>query len=82
MAEIRIEQKRRSMAWLWILILLVIVAAVAWYVTRNRTVPGASMTPRNDSVVVPSAAPVPPATMDSVGLPMTEVSNRMRLVNA
>lgn len=31
MAEIRVEPKRRSMAWLWLLILLVVAAAVAWY---------------------------------------------------
>ncbi len=31
MAEIRVEPKRRSLAWLWVLLLLVIAAAVAWW---------------------------------------------------
>ena len=31
MAEIRIEQKRRSLRWLWLLLALLLVAALAWY---------------------------------------------------
>lgn len=31
MAEIRIEQKRRSLGWLWLLLALLVVAALAWY---------------------------------------------------
>ena len=31
MAEIRVEPKKRSLAWLWILLLIAIAAAVAWY---------------------------------------------------
>jgi len=31
MAEIRVEPKKRSLAWLWVILLLVIAAAVAWY---------------------------------------------------
>jgi hypothetical protein len=31
MAEIRVEPKRRSLAWLWALLALALVAAVAWY---------------------------------------------------
>ena len=31
MAEIRVEPRRRSLAWLWILIAVVIVAALAYY---------------------------------------------------
>ena len=37
MAEIRVEPKRRSMAWLWVLILLAVAAAVAWYFMSGRT---------------------------------------------
>jgi hypothetical protein len=38
MAEIRVEPKRRSLAWLWILLLLIVAAAVAWYfMYYNRT---------------------------------------------
>jgi hypothetical protein len=31
MAEIRVEPKRRSMAWLWTLVLVVIAGAIAYY---------------------------------------------------
>jgi hypothetical protein len=31
MAEIRVEPKRRSLAWLWVVVLLLIAAAVAWW---------------------------------------------------
>jgi len=31
MAEIRVEPKRRSMAWLWILIALVVVGGLVYY---------------------------------------------------
>lgn len=31
MAEIRVEPRKRSLAWLWILLVLVILAAAAWY---------------------------------------------------
>ena len=38
MAEIRVEPKRRSLAWLWVLLLLIVAAAVAWYfMYYNRT---------------------------------------------
>jgi hypothetical protein len=45
MAEIRVEPKRRSMAWLWILVLIAIAAGVAWYFMndgRNQLPAGAS----------------------------------------
>jgi hypothetical protein len=35
MAEIRVEQKRRSLAWLWILLVLALVAAGVWYFYYN-----------------------------------------------
>jgi len=31
MAEIRVEPKRRSMAWLWILLVLVVVGGLIYY---------------------------------------------------
>ncbi len=49
MAEIRIEQKRRSLAWLWLLLALLIVAALAWYFLY----PGRTAAP---------TAPAPPTT--------------------
>jgi hypothetical protein len=31
MAEIRVEQKRRSLAWLWVLLALAVAALAYWY---------------------------------------------------
>jgi hypothetical protein len=40
MAEIRIEQKRRALGWLWLLLALIIVAILAWYfLYPGRTAP-------------------------------------------
>ena len=40
MAEIRIEQKRRGLGWLWLLLALIIVAVLAWYfLYPGRTAP-------------------------------------------
>jgi hypothetical protein len=35
MAEIRVEPKRRSMAWLWIVLALVVLAAAGWFVMNG-----------------------------------------------
>ena len=35
MAEIQVTQQRRSMAWLWILLALLVLAAVGWYLWSN-----------------------------------------------
>ena len=35
MAEIRVEPKRRSMAWLWVLLALAVAAAVFWYLNND-----------------------------------------------
>ena len=38
MAEIHVEPKKQSSpAWLWILVSLIIVAGVAYFLTRNNT---------------------------------------------
>lgn len=31
MAEIRVEPKRRHLAWLWVLLIVIVAAAVAYY---------------------------------------------------
>ena len=31
MAEIRVEPKRRSMTWLWVLLAVIVIAAAVWY---------------------------------------------------
>ena len=43
MAEIRVEPKKRSLAWLWILLLLIVAAAVAWYFMNNSRAGGANV---------------------------------------
>ena len=72
MAEIRVEPKRRSLAWLWILLALAAIAAVAWYLMNGgvRTVdddaPAATTT---SSLAAPTVAlAAAPAT---VATPLT-----------
>lgn len=36
MAEIRVEPRRRSFTWLWVLIAVIIVAAIIYYVLYGR----------------------------------------------
>ncbi len=38
MAQIRIEPKRRSLAWLWVLLALAAAALVAWYLVTQGAV--------------------------------------------
>lgn len=78
MAEIRIEEKRGSLAWLWILLLVLIVAAAAWYMMSDRTAPVAPA-PADSVGTAPSAAP---SRVDSVSLPVTSSTIRMRLLSA
>ena len=35
MAEIRVEPKRRSTAWIWVLLALALVALVFWYLNND-----------------------------------------------
>ncbi|GLC24007.1 hypothetical protein [Roseisolibacter agri] len=59
MAEIRVEPKRRSMAWVWVLLALAVAAAVFWYLNNDgvnqvETTPATSALPQQ---VLPPAAP-------------------------
>lgn len=38
MAEIRVEPKRRSLAWLWLLLALAVIGLVAWYLVNQGAV--------------------------------------------
>lgn len=65
MAEIRVEPQRRSLAWLWVLLALAVVAAVAWYLMTGgvRRVDDAPATTAPASTA-PAATPtsaLPPA---------------------
>ena len=58
MAEIRIERKRRSLGWLWLLLALLLVAALAWYfLSPGRPAPA------------PAAAPPTTGAIDREGHP-------------
>lgn len=37
MAEIKVEPRRRSRAWLWVVLVLIIVGALGYYVLYYRT---------------------------------------------
>lgn len=38
MAEIRVQEKRGSLAWLWVLLLVVLAAIAAWWFLSGSTV--------------------------------------------
>lgn len=54
MAEIRVEPKRRSMAWLWVLLALALVALVFWYL-NNDGVNQVDRAPATSSIGAPTA---------------------------
>jgi hypothetical protein len=59
MAEIRVEPKRRSLAWLWALLALALVALVFWYL-NNDGVNQVDSTPATPATTAPtSLAPSP-----------------------
>lgn len=65
MAEIRVEPKRRSMAWVWVLLALAIAAAVFWYLNNDgvnqvETTPATSALPQS---VAPASADVSVAAL-------------------
>ena len=35
MAELRVERKKRSSAWLWILLLIIVIAAILYFLVQN-----------------------------------------------
>jgi len=60
MAEIRVEPKRRSMAWVWVLLALAVAAAVFWYL-NNDGVNQVETTPATSAL--PHAAPTDAAAI-------------------
>ena len=70
MAEIRVEEKRGSLAWLWVLILVLIVAVVAWFLLGNRDAGPAAVSPAADTLTSP--APPPGPAMAPAPAPTTE----------
>ena len=54
MAEIRVEQKRRSLTWLWLLLALVVVGLVVWYL-NNDGVNQVDTVPASSAIAAPAA---------------------------
>ena len=58
MAQIRIEQKRSSLGWLWVIIALIIVGVIVWYLLGRGT--AATESPKTTSrATTPSSQVVP-----------------------
>jgi hypothetical protein len=80
MAEIRVEEKRGGLAWLWILLALLLIGAAVWYFMgmpgtqdANQGIEQGTTTP----AATPATAPPP---MDSVSLPVHRPTGTMVLV--
>jgi hypothetical protein len=68
MAEIRVQEKRGGLAWLWILLLLVLAALAAWWFMSNRDASTTEPAPASTPAAAPAADPTipkhpPPATI-------------------
>jgi hypothetical protein len=60
MAEIRVQEKRSSMAWLWILLLALLIAAgVWWWMTSREQASAMDPAPVDITPPVGATAPVP-----------------------
>ena len=71
MAEIRVEPKRRSMAWVWVLLALAVAAAVFWYL-NNDGVNQVETTPATSAL--PQHAPAPAAAAVATLASLTRVA--------
>ena len=67
MAQIRIEPKRSSLGWLWIIIALIIVGVIVWYLLGRSAaateLPGATSPPHTISSQVVPAQSAPSARL-------------------
>ena len=68
MAEIRVQEKRGSLAWLWVLLLLALAAVAAWWFLSGsdvdvRTEPAPAPAP----AVSPTSDVSPPAELPAAG---------------
>ena len=60
MAEIRVEERRRSLSWLWALIALVIVALLIWFFMAGA---GDQVEPVDPTLPEPGASLTEPLTV-------------------
>ena len=67
MAQIRIEPKRSSLGWLWIIIVLIIVGVIVWYLLGRSAsateLPSAASPPHTLSLQVVPARSAPSARL-------------------
>lgn len=87
MAEIRVVEKRGSLAWLWVLIVVIVAALAVWFFLGSRATPtdgrAGATGPATDTLPAPTApAGAGAATMDSVSLLIAPPEGEMRLVRA
>jgi hypothetical protein len=66
MAEIRVQEKRGGLAWVWILLLLVLLALAAWYFMSR---PEADDTVEPAPTAAPAAAPAGGSTTEPAASP-------------
>jgi ABC-type polysaccharide/polyol phosphate export permease len=67
MAQIRIEQKRSSLGWLWVIIALIIIGVIIWYLLGRSTAATESRNASSPSAT-PSSQVVPAQGALSTGL--------------
>lgn len=63
MAEIRVEQKRGGLGWLWALIAIIVIALIVWWVLHSRTTDTA---PVNTAPAAPGTTSLAPAPASAV----------------
>lgn len=84
MAEIRVEKEKRSLAWLWALLALLILALAAWWFFTQGTDPNpapADTTAPVDTVTPDTIAPADTgAARDSIGAMLRTPDSELRLV--
>lgn len=68
MAEIRVRPKRRSLAWLWVLLLVLIVAAVGWFLYMNNVIVFRAR--QTGAVSAPTTVPTATVADASAGAPL------------
>ena len=57
MAQIRIEQKRSSVGWLWLILALIVVGVLVWYLLGRGT--AATESPNTTAPAAPSSQVAP-----------------------
>ena len=63
MAQIRIEQRRSGLGWLWLIIALMIVAVIVWFLATGAW--KSSTAPANANDTTPSSLETQPASSPS-----------------